>query len=267
MNNLLTLRSNNFRVAYMQDLLVRYSQLNHDALKVLWYDDALIKIFRCEFEKIFPINIELVPSLECNLSCPHCTYINWKKNTNEYCGKRFMSYEHMKNIIDKCNSFGVNGITFTGGGEPFLNKDTIKALKYADLQNMANIGVFTNGTTLNEFQISQLSELRLSFFRISINTIFREKYFQFHGISNNYFFDSVLRNIEIAGRKFSLSGSNVSFGLAVVINEVNVDDIEAIGRFCQRMFEKNSNFKLDYITIRPVVNYGQIDKNLDSQIT
>jgi MoaA/NifB/PqqE/SkfB family radical SAM enzyme len=233
-------------------------------VKALWYKDRIELVLRGLADQVAPVNLELVPSLECNLHCPHCTYVAWKTRTAAERGGRLMPYEQMAVVFDRLEAAGVRGVTITGGGEPFTNPDTCRGLRYAATKNF-DTGVFSNGTLLDSEIIQRLAELDLSFIRISLNCGECGNYLRFHGITNPAVFDAVMNNIELLGR--ALSRSRTTLGLAAIVNEVNIDGMPSIAEFVRRLYDAHRDFKLDYLTYRPVLNYGQLSDDLTRQIS
>ena len=73
-----------------------------------------------------PITYELDMTNVCNNNCPFCFgYHKRKENLHS------MSVEKALDIIDQIKEFGGKAVTFTGGGEPLCNPDTIKVIEYA----------------------------------------------------------------------------------------------------------------------------------------
>ena len=233
-------------------------------LKPLWYRERIELVLRGKYYAVAPVNLELVPSLDCNYLCPHCTYNGWKKRTAAQQGQRQASYSDLLRLLDRIEAAGVRGVTVTGGGEPLANAKTIRALEYAAGKTFA-VGLFTNGSLLNADSIGRLASLNLSFVRISINSGEERSYLKFHGLKNPALFAAVRRNIALLGR--ALHQSRTTYGLAVIVNEVNVDQMASVAEFVRELYEEHADFRLDYVTYRPVINYGQIDSNLQNQIT
>jgi len=235
----------------------------HQHIKVLWYKERLDKVLQGNYEIVSPVNVEFVPSLDCNLRCPPCTYSMWKAETIADQGKRKMTYENMVILLDKIETAGVKGVTVTGGGEPLANPYTIQGLEYAATKQFET-GLFTNGCLLNPQKIERLARLNLSFLRISFNSGECSNYLKFHGINNPLVFEKVKKNIILLGK--ALNDSKIFYGLAVIVNEVNVNYMASIAEFVRDIYNTQKNFKLDYITYRPVFNYGQISPDLNRQI-
>jgi wyosine [tRNA(Phe)-imidazoG37] synthetase (radical SAM superfamily) len=56
-----------------------------------------------------------------------------------------MSWEVYKALVDDLKSFGVMSLAFEGGGEPLMNPQLGKFIKYAKDEGLG-VGVLTNGT-------------------------------------------------------------------------------------------------------------------------
>ncbi|ANE33465.1 radical SAM superfamily enzyme, MoaA/NifB/PqqE/SkfB family (SPASM domain) [Campylobacter hyointestinalis subsp. lawsonii CCUG 27631] len=87
-----------------------------------------------------PINITIEPTNVCNAKCPVCetgSGILGRK-------KSFLSFEDFKVIIDKIAPY-TNTLMYYFMGEPFLNKDWVKQVKYAKEKGISFISSCTNG--------------------------------------------------------------------------------------------------------------------------
>ncbi len=262
--------SDNPRVALVQKKILKQLDPNdplreHQHIKILWYEDRFNQMLKGNYTNIMPVNIELVPSLDCNLHCPHCTYRLWKERTKSEENRRQMKEEDIAPLLVAIEEAGVRGVTVTGGGEPFVNSNTITLLKCAS-QKKFDTGVFTNGCLLDKDKISEIAELDLSFIRISINTADEATYLKFHAVKDPTIFRSMIDHVGKLGEALGKVNSKTNYGLAVVVNEDNVDEMLSVALLVRECFRKYKHFKLDYITYRPVVNYGQIDDNLNHQI-
>jgi len=109
----------------------------------------------------YPLFVVIEPINICNLNCPACTapqkYITRKR--------RAMSFEEFKIIVDKIKKYVVS-IELFFCGEPLLNKDIFKMIRYAR-QNKLRVTLSTNGTLLylyaGELVASGLNKLHVSF--------------------------------------------------------------------------------------------------------
>ena len=129
----------------------------------------------------------------CNLSCPTC-----QLGTDEaYKGynKADVSFDNFKKVIDQVPSLVY--VTLQGVGEPLLNKDIMKMIKYCSDKGISSY-INTNGTILTETKSRELIESGLHNLSISINSLNQEIFAQTRsGASITKVIDNVKKFIEI----------------------------------------------------------------------
>lgn len=86
-----------------------------------------------------PYMMLIEPTNLCNLRCPMCPTGNGTMTR----AKGFMSFETFKKIIDEMGDYLLT-LTLMNYGEPFLNKDACKMIRYAKAKNI-NVVTCTNG--------------------------------------------------------------------------------------------------------------------------
>ncbi|QOP45837.1 radical SAM/SPASM domain-containing protein [Sulfurimonas paralvinellae] len=87
-----------------------------------------------------PINITIEPTNVCNAQCPVCeTGANILERK-----KAFLSFSDFKIIIDKIYPY-TNTLMYYFMGEPFLNKEWVKQVKYTKEKGIPFISTCTNG--------------------------------------------------------------------------------------------------------------------------
>ena len=129
----------------------------------LWYDGLEVDYLSGNFD--------LMIQSTCNLHCKDCSILDWKGN--EYPGQT-MKLEDVININEKLIRLGiiVERLTLLGG-EPTLNKDIIKIMKYlSEFRNVTfkELKMITNGLyfkkdIINSFKY--LDNLRISVYPYS----------------------------------------------------------------------------------------------------
>ncbi len=82
----------------------------------------------------YPVKLDIEPTSMCNLKCHMCIV-----STTGYKGKH-MDYDKFVEVVDK--QIGVFELKIQGLGEPFLNKDFNKMVKYA-----SDLDIWTRSTT------------------------------------------------------------------------------------------------------------------------
>ncbi len=109
-----------------------------------------------------PLSLFIEPTNICNLKCPLCPTGN--NSTSK--GKGYMKFEEYKKIIDELGPTAFS-VTLWNYGEPSLNKDFIKMIKYAKTAGLkvitsTNGFVFKNEKNIQELLDSGLDELILA---------------------------------------------------------------------------------------------------------
>ena len=115
----------------------------------------------------------------CNLTCSNCYIESSPKNDR----LEYISFEEFKTFINESiqNELGTKEIGFTGG-EPFMNKDIFKMIKYS-LDNDFKTLVLTNAMKpmmYNKSQLLRLNHLNLTI-RVSIDHYTKEKHEEVRG--------------------------------------------------------------------------------------
>jgi sulfatase maturation enzyme AslB (radical SAM superfamily) len=115
----------------------------------------------------------------CNLTCSNCYIESSPKNDR----LEYISFEEFKTFINESiqNELGTKEIGFTGG-EPFMNKDIFKMIKYS-LDNDFKTLVLTNAMKPmmnNKSQLLRLNHLNLTI-RVSIDHYTQEKHEEVRG--------------------------------------------------------------------------------------
>lgn len=106
----------------------------------------------------FPALAEIEIIDQCNLSCIHC-YVTKKKKT-------ILSFIEVKSVISQLEKAGCFFLTFTGG-EPFLRKDFLKIIYYAEKKGFS-IDILSNGTLITSSVAKEIAKLKVNRIQISV---------------------------------------------------------------------------------------------------
>lgn len=170
----------------------------------------------------------------CNLNCVHCYGEFGKPKINH---SELISTSEWKLIIDKLREEKCGEIQLIGG-EPTVNADFIEILNYAHQKGMKRIDVFTNGTQINEKNISELKKDNVSV-RVSLyghNDEIHDKITQVKGS-----FEKTTKALAL------LKKYNIPTRIAVVIMRENEDYINDIKNYIKSIGYDYTG----YDTIRP----------------
>src|SRR5579871_318207 len=220
----------------------------HD-VKFLWHAGNLSSVLAGRPFDAKPITMEIDTTLDCNYKCAFCTYAAWEHETKGQ-GRRAMSREQMELVLRRMAEGAVRGVIFTGGGEPLMNRHTPFGLQQA--RNLGlEAGLFTNGSLLTTAVAEHILEAQPQFIRISANAVTREVYTRFHGLNDDRFAAIVWKRIEEFAR--IIGTAKTKYGLGVVVNDVNVDDLIPLVQAALAIVDAGG--RMDYVAVRPVVNY------------
>jgi len=137
----------------------------------------------------FPLFIDVEVTSICNLKCPFCaTTFRGDKIKRGY-----MSFEVLKRIIDEGADNDLYGVKFNIRGEPLLNPQIDKFVKYAKDKGLIDVYFNTNGMLLTEEMSKRLIDAGLDRISISFEGYTKEVYEKYR---RGAVFETVVSNIE-----------------------------------------------------------------------
>jgi len=142
-------------------------------------------------------------------------------------------------MLDEMKEGGTKAVNWTGGGEPLMNLNTIKAIEYAHSIGLDQ-GIFTNGALLNKAKADILVKI-MRWIRISLDAYDSQSYAQSHGTSLEAF-DKTVENV----RYLSSVKGDCTVGLGFVIHEKNYLGIPD-------MAKKAKEIGVNYIQFKPEI--------------
>ncbi len=204
--------------------------------QLFWYIMDKIAIFYPSFLfKKIPREIIVEPTNFCNLRCPVCpTSFAMKRE------RGFMSLGLFKNIIDEFKNIkNKPKILMNFAGEPLLNKDIDKFVKYAS-ENGHETFISTNCTVLDKELSEKLIKAGLSSIHLCIDGITKESHEAYRVGSK---FEVVKENIEIfLENKRKLNGKTF-VSIQVLLTSFSENEIEKIKEWAEKIGADNINFK------------------------
>ncbi len=154
----------------------------------------LIANYEYKFKKIrlrsLPYLALIDPTNACNLKCPKCpNRLNRRKIS-------VMSFEAFKKVIDEISDYLFSvGVFYMG--EPFLNKDTFRMIKYAESKNIQT-HLNSNMTLINEKNVDDLINSGLKYITMSIDGASQETYSKYRRGGD---FNKLIKNIKLIIQK------------------------------------------------------------------
>lgn len=160
-----------------------------------------------------PFIAQIEPNSTCNLRCGMCI----RDKIGVPIGN--ISFDDFKKILDKLDC--LFKIHLSGQGEPFLNKDLFKIIRYAN-----EIGIIvntnTNATLLTDKIIQEICKVNMGEIAISIESTKKKTYEKIRKGAN---FDEVIKNIQELSKKIKEKKKKTIISLAVTILKDNIDEI------------------------------------------
>ena len=165
--------------------------------KVLYHLDRVVDFIN---EKIVdPINVEIDPSNACNHSCPFCIsghlHLSKYKGT-EFFNRQMMSRETLMNFAKDISTTQTKSISWTGGGEPTMNPNLKDAINFIKKNSKIEMGMFTNGSMLERFDLFETIVKSLTWIRISLDSGIAKNYNKLRVTNKSNNFYIVLKNIK-----------------------------------------------------------------------
>lgn len=181
-------------------------------------------------------------TMGCNATCSHCYANAGSKIEHE------LKKEEILDIIDQLKGAGASQIFFTGG-EPFIRKDIIDILKYADLRGL-KILISTNGSVLSERIIKEIAYIPFEQFQVSLDGL-QDTHDANRGKG---FFEKAVNAIDMLQ---IYNVKNITIGTC--ITKYNIREISQILQFV-------INKKIEKFAIMLLLPEGRANREMDVEI-
>jgi len=218
------------------------------------------KVVEGDYLGIKPVTAEFVPTLNCNFQCNQCSYAKPKKQENVWGKGEFsrkavhMDKNIMKIALDRLIEGGVKNILFTGGGEPFMNKEVVlEGMRYAK-EHGRTIGLYTNASLLNEKIIQEIFEIDPLFIRISLYGS-NEKSFSAYTGQKSEIYSKVIENIKLLTINKQRSNASVILSISYLLHPYTIDNIGLLSDMFFQNFSLDELNQISYIRFTPAVDY------------
>lgn len=130
--------------------------------------NPFFELYAKEPREDFPWVIDVEATNVCNLKCQMCSRQIMKREIG------FMDWDTFTKIIAECSAMGA-GIRFIRWGEPFLNPNLMKFVKYAK-DNGVPVHITNNGQIVSINQLQELVNLELDSIIFSMQGATKERY-------------------------------------------------------------------------------------------
>jgi radical SAM protein with 4Fe4S-binding SPASM domain len=188
-----------------------------------------------ETGKTFPRTLALDISNSCNNNCDGCYFRRMNSSDIKFMDKKLA----IKVIKDSIEKLGVEGINFTGGGEPSIHPNFLELIKLA-VSTGKGVGLITNCSWTDD-SISKFVAENLTYVRVGLDCENGEMYYK---ITRNDIFDRVIENIETMVKYKKKATIGIKFLLRK--NTCTVDDIYKMIALGKRLEVDSCQFKILY---------------------
>ena len=262
--------NNELESAVRLDLPLRFNEF--DLLKT--HFSRVVNIF--EGNILPPYEILIHSSSVCNLSCEWCigSFVACKKNKDKILKNNLMKLENMKKVVENILSykkvgknyltgkeevFKVENVTFSGiTGEPFVAKESILYAIEKLASNGIRVGVFTNGTLLDEDMFDTL--LKMGYLLISVDAGKNSTYSKLKCQGKDHkMLDKVLDTIEKLSKRKKEICSNTDINIGYVVNQYNYNEIYELAKKLKNIGVHYLRFKTDIASLMNMTEEERAD--------
>ncbi len=186
------------------------------------YRELFEKASNFEFESPYPIHVDFETVAACNLKCPMCSHGEVDQSNLR---DTFLDFKLFKKVIDEGINYTLRSVGLDQEGEPLLNKNLIKFIKYAREKGIQDVMINTNALALTKARTEELLNSGLTRIHFSLDAIHKETYDKIR-VGSDY--DKVYANIlHFLKRKKDLNKTlpltRVSF-IKMSTNEAELDE-------------------------------------------
>lgn len=234
------------------------SSIFNPQTKILFHLDKVQEYF--DNKNPDPITIEIDPSNACNHSCPFCIsgHLHLKKyKDTDLFNRTMLDKNTFKKLVEDLVKMRIDAINWTGGGEPTMNPYLGEAINYIGKNSNIKMGMFSNGSMLEKFNLYKTITENLDWIRISIDAGKKESYDQLRVTNKNNNFDVVINNIEKLIKIKKETNSNLTIGVGFVVTEDNYKEIDSFSKIFKKIDVDYCQFKPEIIQIE---RSGERDK-------
>ena len=202
--------------------------------------------------KLFaPIGVEIDLSNRCNLGCAFC-HFSYTHSRGPLARKDDPRYDDMgdliafsllKRALGEMKTFGVESVTYTGGGEPTLHPRFIECLEAAHDCGL-QIGLYTNATLIDDAKAEAIKQY-CSWVVVSLDEAHRDRYLKVKQVDA---FDKACDGV----RRLVAAKGKAVVGLSYLVRA----EWDAYFADAQRL---GIELGADYIEYRPTVLYDEDD--------
>ena len=166
----------------------------------------------------YPLIVEIHPTDACNLACSFCF-----GGKNGYRGNSRqptpLSVDQYGALFKEMKTLGIQQLSISGGGEPFVDPRTVEIMQRAEEQGLV-VRVVTNGTIATQRILDRL--LAAQEVRFSLNAFAAETYAALKGHHTEHLYHKALDTLKSLVQERKQRGKTVQIGVTFLISRLNI---------------------------------------------
>jgi len=221
--------------------------------KIVANSDRVLSFLRGENPA--PVLVEIDPSNACNHGCYFCisSYIHLPESKHlETFDRSIMPKKVLLDLCQELIDMKVRAINWTGGGEPTINpafKEALELIGTSDIK----MGIFTNGTLLDKWDLFDTLVDNMTWVRFSIDAGTEETYNSVRRAKDGQDWSRMLKNLTTLIETNQRKSNKIDIGVGFVITP---DTYKEIVDFARVFVE----YDVDYCQFKPeIVNRERED--------
>ena len=238
----------------LESILGKGTKIFNPQAKVIANVDSVIEFL--ETGNAAPILVEVDPSNACNHGCYFCLsgHIHLEESKGLETFNRLVMPRDI--LMRTCKDFvemNVRAINWTGGGEPTINPALKEAIQYIGENSDIKMGMFTNGTLLDKWDLFDTLVNYMTWVRFSVDAGTPETFNSVRRVKPGQDWDRMNSNLERLIRVNNDKGRKIDIGAGFVITP---DTYHEIVDFAKHFV----NYEVDYCQYKPeIVNRERED--------
>lgn len=152
------------------------------------------KIVHHDWDRPYPVHVEIDPTSRCNQDCLRCSYKQEIDGARDYIiqdQQETIPLERFLSLVDEFSEMGIRAVTLSGGGEPLVYKNIDRVIQGL-FDKQIKLGIITNlALPINVSLLSQAVWIR-----VSLDAGSEESYQLLHRPGRKDAFALVLNNIK-----------------------------------------------------------------------
>ncbi len=231
----------------IEEILEKGTRIFNPQAKVIANVDRVIEFL--ETGNTVPILVEVDPSNACNHSCGFCisSYIHLPESKGlETYDRSVMCKDILMGVCRDLIDMNVRAINWTGGGEPTINPALKEAIQYIGENSDIKMGMFTNGTLLDKWDLFDTLVDYMTWVRFSVDAGTPETFNAVRRVKKGQDWNKMISNLEKLISANASKGKKIDIGVGFVITPDTYHEILDFAKYFVKL-------DVDYYQYKPEI--------------